>query len=181
MPAFFMVCIFSIMPRCKSLNYHFQLLMYLQKWWWILSMKINQLPKVASPRFLLSHFLAPFAAAMSTPFPLHLISLQHLNLPRPLCLHPDLRSLALSRSRCPNVLSTPSFEPSFLPSTPRFFSPPLPPLPLHPSDWVMAIRAGTHPAAVWDRHWSHAQSLWAEGMAIHFVHGLIQLAAHCNF
>ena len=45
----------------------------------------------------------------------------------------------------------------------------------------MAIRAGSHPAAVWDRHWSHTQSLWAEGTAIHFVHGLVRLTAHCTF
>lgn len=40
---------FSIMPRCKSWKWScWQLLMYLEKWWWILSVKINQLPKVAS-------------------------------------------------------------------------------------------------------------------------------------
>lgn len=61
--------------------------------------------------------------------------------------------------------------PSFLPTTPVLLSPPLPLLSLHPSDWVMAMGAGSHPAAVWDGHWSHTQSLWAEGRAIHFVHG----------
>lgn len=81
---------------------------------------------------------------------------------------------------CPLLPLSPIF-PSFLLTTPCFFSPQLPPLPLHPSDWVMAIRAGSHPAAVWDRHWSHTQSLWAEGTAIHFVHGLIRLTAHCTF
>ena len=41
--------VFTIMPRCKSWKLsRWQLLMYLQEWWWILSLKINQLPKVAS-------------------------------------------------------------------------------------------------------------------------------------
>lgn len=40
--------IFTSCWDARTENYHGQLLMYLQKWWWILPMKINQLPKVAS-------------------------------------------------------------------------------------------------------------------------------------
>lgn len=81
---------------------------------------------------------------------------------------------------CPLLPLNP-ISPPFFHATPCFFLPTTPSAILHPSDWVMAIRAGSHPAAVWDRHWSHTQSLWAEGTAIHFVHGLVQLTVHCTF
>lgn len=77
--------------------------------------------------------------AISPPFfpSTPLISLQHLNLPRPLFLHPYRRSLTLSRSSCPNLLSTPSCEPhlSDLPSShPLLF------LPTNPSAIPPSIR-----------------------------------------
>lgn len=191
------------MPRCKSWKLsHWQLLMYLQKWWWILSVKINQLPKVASAS---SSILLPLPSLisaihccqtqipdrhLSTPFFLHFPS-SHFNTSTSWGPCPSIHTAVPSRSLahpaliyCPLLPVSPispSFLPSFLPTTPCFFSPPLPPLSLHPSHWVMAIRAGSHPAAVWDRHWSHTQSLWAEGTAIHFVHGLVRLTAHCTF
>lgn len=63
---------------------------------------------------------------------------------------------------CPLLPLSPIF-PSCPLTTPRFFSPPVLPLSLHPSHWVMATRAGSHPAAAWDRHWSQTQSLWGWG------------------
>lgn len=86
----------------------------------------------------------------------------------PLPLAPAL----IDRPSLPSELPPP--QRFFLPSFPLFFflfclfsAPPLLPPSLHPSHWVMAIRAGSRPAAVGDRHWSHTQSLGAEGEAIH--------------
>lgn len=154
------------------------------KQWWILPVKINQLPQVgsassscclhssfschllsaaarscraSSPRFS-SGGLNPFHTLASRgpplPFTLDLIDLQSLLDPLPLSL-PNTFSLL------PSVF----FSLFYI----LFSSPPLPPLSLHPSHWVMAIRAGSRPAAVGDRHWSHTQSLGAEGKTIHPV------------
>lgn len=162
---------------------------FLQKCWLIPCVKINQLPKVVSASspplpplpFLIStiyccHTQMP-DCHFSTPFFLHLF-LSHFNTStsRGPCssIHTAVPSRSLAHPvliHCP-LLPMSSISPSFLPATPCFFSPPLPLLSLHPSDWVMAIRAWSHPAAVCDRHWSHTQSLWAEGTPIHFIHGL---------
>lgn len=85
-------------------------------------------------------------------------------------------SFTLDLIDLPSLLDPPPFPPQYFFFTPfcffspfylLFSSPPLPPPSLHPSHWVMAIRAGSRPAAVGDRHWSHTQSLGAEGKAIH--------------
>lgn len=137
--------------------------------WWILCVNVNQLSKVASAssfpasascqRHSLLSCLPPLIAHLSTPL-----------VPSPLCNYtfasqspcssnPHHRSLTHpALIYCPHLPLRPIY-PHFLPATSCLSSPPLLLRSLHPSDWVMAIRAGSHPAAVENRHWSHTQSL----------------------
>ena len=125
---------FSITPRCKSWKWsHWQLLMYLQKWWWILSVKINQLPKVASASsstllplpFLISHTHCCQTQIpdrhLSTPFFLHFPS-SHFNTSTSWGPCPSIHTAVPSRSLahpaliyCP-LLPVSPISPSFLPS-----------------------------------------------------------------
>lgn len=120
------------------------------------------LPSLIGRRSLLSGLL--FKIFIPGPSPLSHLSLQ--GAPSSLHAGPNRPSIA-SRAPPPSPILYPYSILSFFSLSFTSFSPRLPSPSLHPSHWVMAIRAGSRPAAVGDRHWSHTQSLGAEGKAIH--------------
>lgn len=132
------------------------------KRWWILPVKINQLPQVglaSSSSCLLVLFLLLYLIGCRLLLS-GLPSSTFIPGPPPL-LTPQPPGGALFPCTRPNG---PNQSLLFFPSS---SSPPLTPPLLHPSHWVMAVRAESRPAAVGDRHWSHTQSLEAEGEVIH--------------
>lgn len=136
-PAFFMMFFYVFFSSCQDArvkNYLADmLLMYLQKWWWILSVKINQLPKVASAS---SSSLRPLPFLISTIHRCHAhIPDRHLSTPIPppapshfntstsrgprSSIHTAVPSRSLAHPAliyCPlKQWTSPSLPPSFLP------------------------------------------------------------------